>query len=510
MGNEMLLEMKGIDKTFPEVHALKGVNFSVKSGQVHALMGENGAGKSTLIKILTGIYIKDSGTIIFDGREINPKTALDTQHEGISTIYQELNLVPFQTVYENIYVGREPRTKWKTVNRNEMIRCADEVLRSMGIHIDVTEPLHRYSTAIQQMVAIARAITTNAKLVIMDEPTSSLDTKEVQVLFTVIRRLVEKGIAVIFITHRLNEVFEIAEKITILKDGQLVGEFNAKDIDQLKLVSYMIGREAKELERKRFDYHFAEADELASMKNIRQGVRLNGIGIDIKKGEILGLAGLLGSGRTELAKILFGAEIPDTGEILFLGQKQHLKHPKDAIKAGLGFCTEDRKTEGIIPHLSVKENITLALLPQLCRFGVVSKKKQDEIVNNFIERLRIKTPSPNQLIRNLSGGNQQKVVIARWLGTGADVYIFDEPTRGIDVGARDEIYDIMLEIVKNGASIILISSDLVEIMKMCDEILIMREGCVAAVVSNTEGLTQKDVLSYALRGGQANGRTHKN
>jgi ABC-type sugar transport system ATPase subunit len=499
MGKELLLEMKGIEKTFPEVHALKNVNFSVRKGQVHALMGENGAGKSTLIKVLTGIYEKDSGTMLFDGREINPGTALEAQQEGISTIYQELNLIPFQTVYENIYVGREPMTKWLTVDRNEMIRRADEVLRSMGIRIDVTVPLRRYSTAIQQMVAIARAITTNAKLVIMDEPTSSLDTKEVQVLFAVVRKLVEKDIAVVFITHRLNEIFEISETVTVLKDGQLVGEFNVKDIDQLKLVSYMIGREAKDLERKKFDYHFSEADEFASMKDIRQGVRLNGIGIDIKKGEILGLAGLLGSGRTELAKILFGADIPDTGEVFFMGQGRRLKHPKDAINFGVGFCTEDRKTEGIIPHLSVKENITVAMLPQICRFGVVSKKKQDEIVRRFIERLRIKTPSPNQSIRNLSGGNQQKVLLSRWLCMNPKLVILDEPTRGIDVGAKAEIENLIQELSGMGISVLMISSEIAELERNCDRVVVMREGLKLAELTG-EGINRQNIMEIIARG----------
>lgn len=476
MGNEVLLEMRDIEKKFPGVHALKSVNFTVNKGEVHALMGENGAGKSTLIKVLTGIYQKDSGTIKFDGKDIHPKTALESQHEGISTIYQELNLSPFQTVYENMYLGREPRTKIGTVDRKKMIKDSEAALAELGIHVDVTKPLLSYGTAVQQMVSIARAITVNAKLVIMDEPTSSLDTKEVKVLFNVISKLKAKGIAVIFISHRLDEIFEICERVTVLKDGALAGELNIDEIDQLKLISYMIGREAKQLERTKTGYSFEDAEELASMDNIQQGIRLNGLGIDIKKGEVLGLAGLLGSGRTELAKVLFGATQPDEGSIYWMGDVVHMKKPIDAIRRGMGFCTEDRKIEGIIPHLSVKENMTIALLPQISKMGVVSKKKQLDVVNQYIERLKIKTPSPNQPIRNLSGGNQQKVLLARWLCMDPKLVIMDEPTRGIDVGAKGEIEALIQELSNSGISVLMISSEIAELERNCDRVVVMREG----------------------------------
>jgi ABC-type sugar transport system ATPase subunit len=496
---ELLLDMKGIDKSFPEVHALRGVDFSVRKGEVHALMGENGAGKSTLIKVLTGIYEKDGGFITFRGRDISPRNPLEAQQAGISTIYQELNLVPFLPVYENIFVGREPITRLGIVKRDEMARRAYDVLGDMGIHIDVTEPLNSYSMAIQQMVAIARAITVNAKLVIMDEPTSSLDAKEVEVLFSVVRRLIRKNIAVVFISHRLDEVFEIAERVTVLKDGQLVGEFKVSELDQLTLVSHMIGREAKDMERKKFDYRYADAEQLAEMSDIRQGIRLSGIDIDIKKGEILGLAGLLGSGRTELAKILFGAEIPDDGEIIFMGRGLHLKAPKDAIDAGMGFCTEDRKIEGIIPHLSVKENITIAMLPQICRFGIVSGKKQDEIVRRFIERLDIKTPSPKQTLRNLSGGNQQKVLLSRWLCLNPKLIILDEPTRGIDVGTKAEIENLIQELSNAGISVLMISSEIAELERNCDRVAVMREGQKLGELTGID-ISQNNIMELIARG----------
>ncbi len=476
MANEMLLEMKGIVKEFPGVRALRGVDFSVARGEVHALMGENGAGKSTLIKCLTGIYQKNEGTILFDGREINPRSTLEAQQEGISTIYQELNLSPFQTVYENMFLGREPRTSIGIVDRKKMIAETEKILGDLGIHIDVRRPLLSYGTAVQQMVAISRAISVNAKLVIMDEPTSSLDNKEVQVLFDVIRKLKARGIAVIFISHRLDEIFEICERVTILKDGALSAVVGVDEIDQLQLINYMIGGEAKQLERTKGDYEMQDAPEIARMENIQQGMRLNGIGIDIKQGEVLGLSGLLGSGRTELAKVLFGATQPDEGVIYWRGQQTRFKTPKDSIGKGIGFCTEDRKVEGIIPHLSVRENITIALLPQISKGGVVDARKQNEVVKEYIDRLKIKTPSPNQPIRNLSGGNQQKVLLARWICMNPKLVIMDEPTRGIDVGAKAEIEELIQELAGMGVSVLMISSEMAELQRNCDRVVVMREG----------------------------------
>lgn len=502
MGKEVLLKMKGIEKRFPGVHALKGVDFSVERGEVHALMGENGAGKSTLIKVLTGIHPLDDGEIEFDGKIIRPKTALEAQEEGISTIYQELNLVPFQTVYENMFAGREPMKKGLglTVDRKAMIKKANDVLQDMGIHIDVTATLNSYSTAIQQMVAIARAITINAKLVIMDEPTSSLDTKEVKVLFGVIDKLVKKGISIIFISHRLDEIFEIADKVTILKDGTLVGEFDIEELDQLKLVSYMIGRETKEAKsHQQREYRFANAKKIVEMQEIAQGTRLNGIGIEIRQGEIVGLAGLLGSGRTELAKILFGDTQPDSGTINFEEKRVRFRQPRDAVAAGIGFCTEDRKVEGIVPHLSVKENLTLALLPRISKFGVISKKKQNEIVDQYIERLRIKTPSSEQLIRNLSGGNQQKVLLARWLCMNPKLVILDEPTRGIDVGAKEEIEVLIRELAANGISVLMISSEIAELERNCDRVVVMREGKKLAELIG-EDINQDKIMQTIAQG----------
>ena len=505
---EVLLDIKGLEKTFPSVRALKGVNLTVNKGEIHALMGENGAGKSTLIKVLTGIYQKNGGTICFDGEEINARTPIEANEKGISTIYQELNLVLFQTVYENLFLGREPRTKFGSIDRKAMISEAKRILEELGIEIDVTRPLKNYSTAIQQMVAIARAVSINAKLVIMDEPTSSLDTHEVQVLFRIIRQLKSKGISVIFISHKLDEIFEICDRLTVFKDGEYVGDYDIGELNQLKLISLMVGKDTVELERNKQGYEFANAKVIAEMKDIRQGMRLNGINIEIKQGEVVGLAGLLGSGRTELAQVLFGSGMPDNGEIFWWGEKAGIHSPADAIKKGMGFCTEDRKTEGIIPHLSVRENITIALLPKLNSFGFVKTKEQDEIVRSYIDRLKIKTPTPEQAICNLSGGNQQKVLLARWMCMNPKLMILDEPTRGIDVGAKAEIEQLIQEFSKSGISVLMISSEIAELERNCDRIIVMREGRVIGELAGDQ-ISQDKVMETIARGSESEGKTHE-
>lgn len=501
---KILLDMKGIEKNFPGVRALKGVDLQIAEGEIHALMGENGAGKSTIIKTLTGIYQKDGGTIHFGGKEINPRTVQEAQECGISTIYQELNLSPYQSVYENMYLGRELRTKYGTLDRKRMIEECEKTLEDLGIHVDVTKPLGSYGTAVQQMLAIGRAISINARLVIMDEPTSSLDTHEVQILFDVIRRLKAKNIAVIFISHKLDEIFEICEWITILRDGELAGSMDIHELDQLKLISYMIGKDAKKLERTKAGYKFDNAEVIAELDGIQQGTRLNGIGITIKKGEVVGLAGLLGSGRTELAKVLFGATVPDEGKILWMDQPRKFKHPIEAINLGMGFCTEDRKVEGILPHLSVRENLTIALLPQISKYGVISRQKQDEITDQYIKRLGIKTPTANQAIRNLSGGNQQKVLLARWMCMNPKLIIMDDPTRGIDVGAKAEIEQVIQELSANGISILMISSEIAELERNCDRIIVMRDGRKVGEVCGDD-IDQDMIMEKIAAGGENNG-----
>jgi len=509
MEQKLLLEMTGISKYFVGVKALKDVSFKVGVGEVHALMGENGAGKSTLIKILTGVYTKDSGEIKFDGKVINPTSSLQAQQAGISTIYQELNLVPYLSICENIFLGREIKKNglidWKSTERE-----ATAVLKDMGIEVDVRQPLNQQSTAIQQMVAIARAISINAKLVIMDEPTSSLDEKEVAILFKVIRKLKAQNISVIFISHRIDEIFEICDNLTILKDGELVGEYAVKDLTKIDLISKMIGRDASTIVNYKKDYSCSKIGDkiVCRAKNIRQGVKLQGIDLEIRQGEVVGLAGLLGAGRTELAKIIFGSDACDEGELEVHGNKVKFRLPKDAIGMNFAFCSEDRKVEGIIPHMSVKENLTLAILPKLSKLGIVSTKKQDEIVHHYIRRLKIKTPHANQKIRNLSGGNQQKVLLARWLCMNPQLVILDEPTRGIDVGAKAEIEALIQEMAAEGISVLMISSELEELVRGCDRIAVLRDGrkvkelvgeqisqqsIMKAIAQGHEGLKQSDV-----------------
>lgn len=505
---EVLLDIKGLEKTFPGVRALKGVQLQVNKGEVHALMGENGAGKSTLIKVLTGIYTKTAGTIMFDGEEINAKTPIEANEKGISTIYQELNLVLFQTVYENLFLGREPRNRYGGIDRKKMIEEAERILKDLGIDIDVTKPLNHYSTAIQQMVAIARSVSINAKLVIMDEPTSSLDKQEVQVLFRIIRKLKSQNIAVIFISHKLDEIFEICDRLTVFKDGEYVGVYNIEELDQFRLISLMVGKDTVTLERKKQGYDFADAEKIVEMKNIQQGMRLNGIDVDIKKGEVLGLAGLLGSGRSELAQVLFGTRKPDEGEVFWWGAPADITKPSDAIRKGMGFCTEDRKVEGIVPHLSVKENMTIALLPKLQKFGFVKKKEQDEIVRHYIDRLKIKTPTPEQAICNLSGGNQQKVLLARWMCMNPKLIILDEPTRGIDVGAKAEIEELIQELSKSGISILMISSEIAELERNCDRILVMRDGKAVGEVIDKD-IHQDKIMELIAKGSERGGKAHE-
>ncbi len=505
--SEVLLEIKGLEKTFPGVRALKGVQLTVKKGEVHSLMGENGAGKSTLIKVLTGIYQKNGGTIVFDGKEIDCKTPIEANEAGISTIYQELNLVLFQTVYENLFLGREPRTKFGSIDRKKMISEAEAILKDLGIDVDVTKPLSNYSTAIQQMVAIARAISLDAKLVIMDEPTSSLDKKEVAVLFRIIRQLKAKGISVIFISHKLDEIFEIVDRLTVFKDGEYIGDYDIDELDQFKLISLMVGSDTVTLERSKSGYKFDKAETVVEMKNIRQGMRLNGIGITIKKGEIVGLSGLLGSGRSELAQVLFGERKPDEGEVFWWGKPANIKKPADAINKGMGFCTEDRKTEGIVPHLSVKENMTLALLPKIQKMGFVDEKKQNEIAKQYIERLKIKTPSPEQLICNLSGGNQQKVLLARWMCMNPKLMILDEPTRGIDVGAKAEIEVLIQELSDAGISILMISSEIAELERNCDRVVVMRDGKAVGEVIDKD-INQNKIMELIAKGSESEGKNN--
>lgn len=487
MSAEILLHMKHINKTYPGVKALSNVDLKVTKGMVHALMGENGAGKSTLIKVLTGVTPMDSGEIILDGKAVVIHSPADANHKGISSVYQELDLIPELSICENIYLGREIR-KYGFIDWKATKKQATEILKSMGLEMNVNDILSTKSTAIQQMVSIARAISINAKLVVLDEPTSSLDSSEVQILFDVIRKLKERHISVIFITHRLDEVFEMSDEMTILKDGELVATAKTNEITRLEMVSKMIGMDASTIVSYEKEYN----DDKISGESFLEGTdlwskpKVLGQNVNIKKGEILGFAGLLGSGRTELTRLIYGVDKLSKGEIKINNSKVKLKSTRDAIRNKIGYCSEDRKAEGIIPYMSVKENITLSIMDRISRFGVVSKKEQNEIVDKYIKALKIKVSSPNQPIRSLSGGNQQKVLLARWLCANPDLLILDEPTRGIDVGAKKEILDLVEDLSNDGISVLMVSSELEELVQSCDRIQVVKDGRTVGELKNKE------------------------
>lgn len=478
MSDGILLHMEGISKSFSGVQVLKNVHLDIGYGEVHALMGENGAGKSSLIKILTGIYMKDSGEILFNGNRIEPKNALDAVDCGISTIYQELNLIPYLSIAENIYLGREKRKKgiidWRQTKKD-----AEEALRAVGLDgLNVNEPLYRMSTAIQQMVAIARAVSIRSQLLVMDEPTSSLDEGEVKVLFKVIRNLKKQGVSVIFIGHRISEIMEIADKVTILKDGEFVTAADMKDMDKIKLVSGMIGRDANHIYNVRKEYKNEDqfGETVCELQHISKGNKVVDVSVRLRKGEVVGMAGLVGSGRTETADIIFGVETPDSGKMIISGKESSIKSPKDAIRHKFAYCTEDRKVKGIFANLNIMQNITIASLDQFSKFGVISKRKQIQTASAYIDKIKIKTSGLSQMIKNLSGGNQQKVLISRWMCNKPDLIIFDEPTRGIDVGAKFEIEHLIQELVSEGIAVLMISSELEELTRNCDRVMVMREG----------------------------------
>jgi galactofuranose transport system ATP-binding protein len=474
-----LLLMEGISKSFPGVIALRDASLRVGRAEVHALIGQNGAGKSTLIKILTGAYRRDAGSILFDGHPVDFHSPFHAQAAGVSTIYQEVNLVPFRSVSENIFMGREPR-RWGLVDWRRMHADARALLERFGIRVDVTQPLLNLNVAIQQMVAIARAVSVQSKLVVMDEPTSSLDEREVATLFDVIRQLKRDGVSVIFVSHRLDELYAVCDRVTVMRDGQTVTDQPIAGISKLELVARMLGKDLTEVRREGAT-GFAEgghhADrELLDAQGLRAGHKLHGVDLSVRAGEIVGLAGLLGSGRSEVARAIFGADTLEAGEVRVAGKPVHFRTPADAIRAGIGFCAEDRKTDGVIPYMSVRDNLTLALLPVLARRGIVDRGKQQAIVDEFIKRLGIKTAGPDQKIRELSGGNQQKVLLARWLCLHPRLLILDEPTRGIDVGAKGEIQAIINELADEGLGVLMISSELEELTEGSDRVVVLRDG----------------------------------
>ncbi|MBP1203350.1 simple sugar transport system ATP-binding protein [Duganella sp. 1411] len=476
-----VLELRGISKAFPGVQALSGVALNLYPGEVHTLMGQNGAGKSTLIKVLTGVYAPDHGEILLDGRAIHPSSTLDAQNLGISTVYQEVNLCPNLSVAENIFIGRYPR-KFGGIDWRGMQRQAAELLERMQIRIDVSMPLAHYPLAIQQMVAISRAMLVSAKVLILDEPTSSLDEKEVDLLFSVLRGLRAQGMSILFVTHFLDQTYAISDRITVMRNGEREGEYACADLSRLELVNKMVGAPATaapEAAPAVNDTPAAAApSKLAAFLSARGLGRKGALApmdIELRQGELLGLAGLLGSGRTEAARLLFGADKADSGAITIDGKEHSFNSPRDAIAAGIGFCSEDRKHEGAILDLSVRENLILALQARTGLLRAIPLKRQQQLAEDYVKALGIKTASIETPIGTLSGGNQQKVLLARWLATEPKMLILDEPTRGIDVRAKQEIMDYVVKLCRKGMSILFISSELPEVLRCSDRIVVMRD-----------------------------------
>ena len=478
--SESLLTVRGLSKGFPGVRALDGVDFNVRRGEVHALMGENGAGKSTLIKVLTGVYERDAGETHLDGRTILPKNPRDAEAAGISTVYQEVNLIPDLSVAENICLGGRQPTRFGMIRWGAITRRAKEALARLDLDLDVSRQLSSCSIAVQQMVALARAMDVSAKLLILDEPTSSLDEREVAELFKVIRKLRAEGLGIVFVTHFMDQVYALTDRITVLRNGRLVGEFATAELPRLQLVAHMIGKDVNEVaaleQRAPADVDNPSAGApFLEVKNFGRKGSVAPLDLSIRPGEVVGLAGLLGSGRTETARLIFGVDRPDSGEMFVGGQPVSIHSPRAAIRHRIAFTAENRKEDGIIPNLSIRENIVLALQASRGPWNKISRAKQDELADRFIKVLRIKTPGPGQLIKNLSGGNQQKVLLARWLATEPKLFILDEPTRGIDVGAKAEIEKLIGELRRDGLAVLFISSELEEVVRTSQRVIILRD-----------------------------------
>ncbi len=469
-----LLNAEGIRKEFTGVVALDDVHFSLQGGEIHALMGENGAGKSTLIKVLTGVYQADAGSVALEGRTVRLASPQDAIAKGISTVYQEINLAPNLSVAENICLGRETRglggIQWRQIRRR-----ADAALDRLGVRLDVSRPLGSYSVALQQLTAIARALDVSCKVLILDEPTSSLDKEEVRQLFDVMRRLRAEGLGIVFVTHFLEQVYEVSDRITVLRNGRLVGSYEASSFDKMSLVSAMIGRDASELTSVASIKAAASGPALVSTKEMGRKNSVEDVTCDIGPGEVVGLAGLLGSGRTETIRLLFGIDAPSTGTLDIGGRRMRRSSTAAAIKAGFGLCPEDRKAEGILPDLSVRENLMLVVQSKRGWWRRISRKEQQATVDRFIKQLRIATSDAEKPIQFLSGGNQQKVLLARWLAANPRLLLLDEPTRGIDVGAKFEISSLVEQLRQEGMAFVFVSSELEEVVRSSTKVVVLRD-----------------------------------
>jgi ribose transport system ATP-binding protein len=493
MADAPVLQMRHIRKTFPGVVALDDVDFDLRRGEVHILLGENGAGKSTLMKILSGAYQKSAGQIVFDGQDVeikNPKHALTL---GISTIYQEFNLIPHLSAGENIFLGREPRW-FGLIDQRAIFQAATRALKGLGLTLDPHKLIKELKVAEQQMIEVAKALSLDARILIMDEPTAALTEHEIKELFAIIRSLRDKGVSIVYISHRMEELFEIGDRVTVLRDGRTVGTYDVREMSKSELIRLMVNRELTEL----FPKERAElGPEVLRVEGLNTQGGLKDISFSLRKGEVLGIAGLLGAGRTELARAIFGLDKIASGTISINGSPQRIGSPRAAINSGIGFLTEDRKSQGLVLPLSVKENLCLASVDKFSTWGLMNAQEEQQAADRYVKDLRIKTPSLNQKVVYLSGGNQQKVVLSKWLCCKSEVFIFDEPTRGVDVGAKAEIYQLMNRLTASGVAIIMISSEMLEVLGMSDRILVMRGGRITGEFSAAEA-TQERVLQCAL------------
>ena len=495
MVQENIISMRNITKRFPGVLALNNVDFEVRKGEVHVLLGENGAGKSTLMKILAGAYVKDEGTISFDGKEVSIGSPRQAEKLGISIIYQELNLVPGLTVAENIFMGRHIMSGTLKIDWNAIFENAKKILDDLGIDIDVNTQVKNLGIAQQQMVEVAKALSINAKVIVMDEPTSSLTTVEILHLFKAINTLKNSGVAIIYISHRLEEIKEIGDRCTIMRDGKTIAQRELKDTTIDEIIKLMVGRELKEKFPK---IAIDIGKEKFRVENLNWGERVRNVYFQVNEGEVLGIGGLIGAGRTETARAIFGLEKNVTGKIFLDGKERRIRCVRDAITAGIGFATEDRKNEGLVLKMDVSQNVSLASLKKFEKFGFhINISKERALVEDYVKKMKIKTPSSFQKARNLSGGNQQKVVLAKWILQNSSVFIFDEPTRGIDVNAKIEVYNLINELIKAKKAVILISSEMPELIGMCDRIAVMCKGSIRGVLSRQEA-TQERILQLAI------------
>ncbi len=492
-----IVKMENIDKSFPGVKALSNCHFSLDSGEVHALIGENGAGKSTLMKILTGVYTKDTGTIYYKGKEVNINGTKAAQDLGIGIIHQELNLMPDLTVAQNIYIGKEPKAKFKLfVDDKKANEDAEKLLKSMHVNINPRTLVENLTVAQQQMVEIAKALSYDSEVLIMDEPTAALTESEIDELFIMIERLKKKNVGIVYISHRMEELKRICDRVTVMRDGEYIGTRDMADVTIDEIIHMMVGRTI--FEDAGGNEIPIDDEVVLEVEGLSRGRAVKDVSFKLHKGEILGFAGLMGAGRTETARLIFGADKMDSGTIKVKGKEVKIHSPKDAVANGIGYLSEDRKRYGLVLGLDVESNIAMSDMDNFTKGGFLQRKKIEENSEKYVESLAIKTPSGKQLVQNLSGGNQQKVVIGKWLTKNCDVLIFDEPTRGIDVGAKSEIYKLLNDLAAKGKSIIMISSELPEVLRMSHRIVVMCEGRVTGEIMRKEA-TQEGIMTFATK-----------